>query len=296
LLPLYGTIVFAATVAQEEGNGAGIRHLLEETLPKLGVTPDLAILGEPTALHVSNGDDGSADVDIRVVSGDGDAAVRTIRSIRDALTTAAALAVRAGKKSSVDSSEPTVAASHGSTEAVLRVRCRVALGEAVANCVGSVKRIVLSAVEAFGDASVEVHVHTERRRFYSGRAVEILCWNNPWVSEPAHPLLRRALDALAAAGWPDPTPRPRGLKNLPGGTAGSLSADACHIPTLCFGPGDVRRVYAPDEFVTVEDLIDAVFGTAVLVYGAIGAPISLVWPTRRRPRDAGHISMTGGGR
>ncbi len=292
LVPLYGTIVVAATVAQEEGNGAGVRYLLEETLPKIGVTPDLAILGEPTALHVSNGHDGWADVDIRVVSPNGDAAWRTIRWIRDAL--ASASWVR--KRSSIDVSEPTVEAGVDSAEAILRVRCRVKSGEAVTNCVGSVKRMVLSVAETLGDAFVEVHVHTERRRFYSGRTVEVLCWNNPWTTDPTNPLFRRALEAFAAAGWPDPTARPRGLENLGVGTAGSLLADGYHIPTLCFGPGDAGRSDAPEGPVAIENLVDAVFGTAVLVYGAIGSPISLVWPTRRAPRDPGQISMTGGGR
>jgi acetylornithine deacetylase/succinyl-diaminopimelate desuccinylase-like protein len=296
LVSLYGTIVFAATVAQEEGNGAGVRHLLEETLPKIGVTPDLAILGEPTALHVCNGHDGWADVDIHVVSPNAGTAERTIRSIRDTLASASARASWARKTSSIDVSEPAMSGGSDSIQATLRVRCRVRSGEAVTNCVGAVKRMVLSVVETLGEASVDVHVHTERRRFYSGRAVEVLCWNNPWMTDMANPLSRRALEALAAAGWPDPTARSLGLENLEVSTAGSLLADGYHIPTLCFGPGDTGRADVPDGFVAAENLVDAVFGTAVLVYGAIGAPISLVWPTRRAPRDPGQVSMTGGGR
>lgn len=296
LLPLYGTIVFAATVAQEEGSGAGLRRLLDETLPKVGVTPDLAILGEPTALHVSNGHDGWADVDVRVVSSDADGARRAIGSIRDALIRASTLAAAAVERSSIQLFEPTFETSEGSTVGVLQLRCRVKSGEAVTNCVGAVKRLAQTALEPSGGRSIEVHVHSERRRFYSGRAVEVLCWSNPWTSDPAGPLLGRALGALAAAGWPAPAVRPRGVEDLRAGTAGSLLADSHHVPTICFGPGDAGRVYAPGEFVEVEKLVDAVFGTAVLVHGAIGAPVSLVWPTRRTPKDPGHVSMTGGGR
>jgi len=295
-LPLYGTIVVAATVAQEEGNGAGIRHLLEETLPKLGVTPELAILGEPTTLRVCNGHDGWADADVRIACRDAAVVRRATGLIEDALTGASGHPSWKYKKSSLDVSEPAYREYDGSHEAVLHVRCRVKSGEAVANCVGIVKRLALAASRPAGDVQVEVQVHTERQRFYTGKTVEVLCWNNPWSSDPSAPLFHRALDALAAAGWRDAAARPFGLNNLRLGTAGSLLAESYHIPTLCFGPGDENRAYTPEESVDVEKLVDAVFGTAVLIHGAIGTPHSLVWPTHRAPRDTGRVSTSGDAR
>lgn len=296
LIPLYGTIVVAATVAQEEGNGAGVRYLLEETLPKLGVTPDLAILGEPTTLLVCGGHDGWADIDVRIACGDAAATRRATGLIQNALTGASAHASWKAKRSSLHVSDPVYCEHDGSQEATLCVRCRVKSGEAVANCVGLVKRLALTASEPAGDVRVEVHVHNERRRFYTGKTVEVLCWNNPWSSDPSAPLFHRALDALAAAGWRDAAVRTLGLNSLRLGTAGSLLADSYHIPTLCFGPGDENRAYTREESVDVEKLVDAVFGTAVLVHGAIGTPLSLVWPTHRAPRDPGRVSTSRDGR
>jgi len=292
LVPIYGTIVVAATVAQEEGNGAGVRYLLDETLPKLGITPDLAILGEPTTLLICGGHDGWADIDVRIGSIDAATARRATGVIHSALTGASTHAFWRGKRSSLHVSEPEYGERDGLHEAVLRVRCRVKTDEAVANCVGLVKRLALSASEPAGDVRMEVHVHNERRRFYTGKTVEVLCWNNPWSSDPSAPLFHRALDALAAAGWRDTAPRTLELSGFGLSTAGSLLEDSYHIPTLCFGPGDEKRVCTAGEAVDVEKLVDAVFGTAVLVHGAIGTPLSLVWPTHRAPRESGWISTS----
>ena len=49
LLPLRGNLVVAATVAEENGLSVGVRALLDETLPSLGMSPDYAVLGEPTS-------------------------------------------------------------------------------------------------------------------------------------------------------------------------------------------------------------------------------------------------------
>jgi len=296
LLPLRGTIVFAATVAQEEGNGAGVRYLMEQTLPKLGVNPDLAILGEPTALFPCNGHDGWADVDVAIAARDTGSARRAAAAIHDALSGVASGESRKDGVLSARVAGPAHGEKIESPETSLRVLCRVGSGEEVADSVGLVKRLALSAVDPIGDVSIEVRVHGERRRFYTGKTAEVLCWSNPWLTDPSGPLVSRSLEALSASGWRDPTARTWGLDTFRMGTAGSLLAGSYHVPTLCFGPGDEGRARGEEESVALESLVDAVFGTAVLTHGAIGSPLPMRWPTDRAPSDPGNVSPTRSGK
>ncbi|MBM4088346.1 MAG: M20/M25/M40 family metallo-hydrolase, partial [Planctomycetes bacterium] len=60
LLPLRGNLIVAATVSEEQGGSLGLRHLMRDTLPSLGLQPDFVVLGEPTSLSIYYGHDGSA--------------------------------------------------------------------------------------------------------------------------------------------------------------------------------------------------------------------------------------------
>ena len=66
LLPLRGNLVVAATVSEEQGGSPGLRHLMRDTLPSLDMQPDYAILGEPTALSIYYGHDGSATFEVLI--------------------------------------------------------------------------------------------------------------------------------------------------------------------------------------------------------------------------------------
>jgi acetylornithine deacetylase/succinyl-diaminopimelate desuccinylase-like protein len=290
LLPLSGTVVVAATVAQHEGNGAGLRHLMTETLPKLGITAGLAILGEPTGLAVCGGCDGRADVDV-TISGKEETNVRkAAAAVYDALSSTIEgdpLARLAGR---------APADGAGEREELFRFRCRVRMGEEAADRVGLVKQLAQAAAESFGGVTIDTRVHAERRRFYTGRPVEFLCWSNPWSTDTSIPLVERALGALSAAGWPDASARPVRSDDIRSRSAGSLLADGFHVPTLCFGPGDEDQAHSTEESVEIAKLVDAVFATAVLVHGAIGASVSALRPAGRAPsgRDAAPNMRSGG--
>ena len=57
LLPLDGTIIVAATVANKKDNCSGVSWLMEKTLPSLDIKPSYAVLGEPTDLGLYCGYD-----------------------------------------------------------------------------------------------------------------------------------------------------------------------------------------------------------------------------------------------
>jgi hypothetical protein len=57
-LAFCGTLVVAACITDRNGWGNGTDHLVRETLSRLGLKPALAILGEPTGLHLLHGGPG----------------------------------------------------------------------------------------------------------------------------------------------------------------------------------------------------------------------------------------------
>ena len=71
----------------------------------------------------------------------------------------------------------------------------------------------------------------------------------PAATDPDHPIVTVARDAFAAA-----TGTPAGVRGMPYGADMRLLANEGATPTVLFGPGDVRRAHAPDEYVEIGEL------------------------------------------
>ncbi len=98
-------------------------------------------------------------------------------------------------------------------------------------------------------------------------AIEAAARRDPWLAdhppavewwgaryEPAaisedHPIVTTLAGAFEAAAGRRPP-----IRGMPYGADMHLLVRHGDIPTVLFGPGDVRRAHAPDEFVPVEDL------------------------------------------
>ena len=275
LLPLHGNLVFAATVAEENGGSVGLRHLLERTLPQLELEPGFAILGEPTALDLCYGHDGWAEAEISIIS---DSAPRVAHAIdvirrgiygidtrRDA-PTAPVFSVRA----------PDAGGTHAGRQAVVRVMRRLLPGESAANFIQWVRR---RAAEAQSVAAVElaVHPHEEVQRLYTGATSRVRFGSEAWTTDPFDPRVDQASEALCAAGC-SPELRHWRLDRLGMGTAGATLVHH-HVPTVGFGPGEEAQAHRSDESLDLGRLVEAVYATAVMAYSFIGAP---VFPRSRR--------------
>lgn len=57
------------------------------------------------------------------------------------------------------------------------------------------------------------------------------------------------------------------------GTAGNVLVQELNIPTIGYGPGREAVAHACNEFVEVDNLNAAVYGTAVIVHGLVGIPV-----------------------
>jgi acetylornithine deacetylase len=56
-------------------------------------------------------------------------------------------------------------------------------------------------------------------------------------------------------------------------TAGGVLTKEYSIPTIGYGPGNEDVIHAPNEFVEVDKISEAVYGTASIVHSLIGVPV-----------------------
>jgi acetylornithine deacetylase/succinyl-diaminopimelate desuccinylase-like protein len=279
-LPLNGDLVVAATVAEENGCSVGVRHLLEETLPRLEIAPSFAILGEPTSLDLCYGHDGWVDVDIRVRGEN----LRSVRKAGERIAHKFELFSRKFRKASgrvvMRSSGPEFVAGDDGQSSTVRITRRLSPGEAPEQFISWVRGRAPELVTAFNPVVVDVEVHRERQRLYTGRSVDVEFRTAPWATDLLHPFVGRVRDALLIAGWKSVAVRTWALDRPGMGTPGSLLVNQHRIPTLGFGPGDESQVQARHESVNVDRLATAAYGTAVLAHRLIGEPV--LWPYGER--------------
>ncbi len=84
--------------------------------------------------------------------------------------------------------------------------------------------------------------------------------------DEGHPLVEEVADAITSLGAPEPK-----LRGVPYGSDLRLYSALGGIPTLHFGPGDVRFAHAPREQVSVSEMIDVTRALALLAVRRCGA-------------------------
>ncbi len=272
-LPLKGNLVFAATVAQENGCGAGLKHLLDVTLPQIDLKPTIAILGEPTGLNLCYGHDGFVDVDIRVECPMQAAVEEAANLILASLQCGPGkLDVAKDGRVVMSAQRPQFGVSKRGYRATVPVSRRLYPGENAGGFIAWMQRRASAVTSSIPDISVDVRAHQEPQRLYTGKVRDLPRLGMPWSVDPFEPLVDRARESLLAAGCPC-SPTTWRLDELGMGTGGGNLVCDHGIPTLGFGPGEEAQAHRADEYVSVENLFCAVYGTAVLAQRFIGAPV-----------------------
>jgi acetylornithine deacetylase/succinyl-diaminopimelate desuccinylase-like protein len=275
LLPLRGNLVVAATVAEERGGSVGVRGLLEQTLPDLELYPTHAVLAEPTGLGLYYGHDGWLEVEI-VVEG------RRRSSVNDAAWTIFEDVSELEKQTRRPGGPETLAAlppswegTAGLPRATIRMDRRMKATEGVDDVLGHVRHHAVLATRSMSAVAVNVAVREQEERLYTGRTTMLRRVTNAWATDPFHPLMEQARRSLAAGGCTTRCGTWK-LGRLGMGTAGGVLLDTFGVPTVGYGPGDEATVHTANEWVAVDSIREAVYGTAVLAQGLIGVPV-LAW-------------------
>jgi len=142
----------------------------------------------------------------------------------------------------------------------------------VAAVVDHVRHEAARAARAVGTLAVEVGVSQRTRTLCSGKTTVVRRITHAWMTDPFHPLMERARQALSAAQC---AVRPgKWQLGKPGmGTSGGLLVNEYKIPTIGYGPGDETHAHAANESVSIENITQCVYGTAAIVHSLIGVPV-----------------------
>ena len=274
LLPLKGNLVIAATTAEENGLSIGLRGLIEKTLPDLGMKPDFAMLGEPTGLGLYYGHDGWMEMDVRVEGLNPfnvDDAVNAI--VSDLGRGGAANGGEGPYREMLKVSGLDFRNRKGNRSASLRVSRRMEQEEEIGAVVGQVQENMAKlANSAGGQVAVEVAVRQEKQKLYTGKVDVVHHVTRAWATDPFHPMIDRARQALEAAGCAV-KPGKWQLGRLGMGTAGSILMNEFKIPTIGYGPGLESQSHVAGEWVELDKVTEAIYGSAVIAHSLVGIPV-----------------------
>jgi len=269
LFPLKGNLIVAATVAEENGRSVGVRELIERTIPSLGMRPDYAILGDPTGLGIYYGHDGWMEMEIQV-KGDNPFLVNDASlAIYDDFDS---LDLQQDQANNNAVYKPIFSENDGIRNAKIKLNRRLHLKDDCNNIINHVEHNATMVAQAYGNVAVDVAVRQETQKMYNGQTTVVNHITNAWSLDPFHTLMDRSRETLAAADC-EVRPGKWELGRLGMGTAGSLLVTEYDIPAIGYGPGEESLAHGCNEYVDVDQISEAVYGTAVIVQGLIGSPI-----------------------
>jgi acetylornithine deacetylase/succinyl-diaminopimelate desuccinylase-like protein len=273
MLPLKGTVVIAATAAEENGASIGTRALMEQTLPKLGIKPNFAILGEPTNLGLYYGHDGWMEVDI-YIEGANPFMVRDAAQaiVTDYSSGPTARADGNRQPQLVGVEPPSFDEKNGMQRATIRITRRLNESEDSGDVLRQIKHEVKMMAQPASAVAVDLAVRARQEQLYTGRTTTVQRVTHAWAIDPFCVLLDRARQSLAAAKCEVRAGKWR-LGRLGMGTAGGVLVNEFQVPTIGYGPGLEDTAHSADEYVEIEKVVESVYGTAAMVHGLVGIPI-----------------------
>ncbi|HUG98470.1 MAG TPA: ArgE/DapE family deacylase [Gammaproteobacteria bacterium] len=266
---LPGRLLIHSVVGEEDG-GAGTLAAIER-----GHTGDAAIIMEPTELMVAPAQAGALNFRIAVPGLAAHGALRTegVDPIEKFVPVLAAL--RAFEQQRNHAVHDPLFADYEIPFALCigKLRCGVwastvaetltcegRLGVAVDESPSQVRSAFQAVVQEAADADAWLREHPPQVEWWGAQF-------EPAAIDPAHPIVGTLTAAFQAA-----TGREARVRGMPYGADMRLLVHQGRTPTVIFGPGDVRRAHAPDEFVPVEELLEATRSLALtaLRFGADG--------------------------
>ena len=268
LLPLQGNLVFAATVAEGNGCSTGIRQFLKKTISDIGLSPTYAVLGEPTNLGLFYGHDGWVQIELKLNGSNPFHVNDAVSALMDSFQEEDAAS---GATSETDSPRFQDITERGERSATITLNRRMNNTDEVEDVLHQIRRDA-RLVARDPDTSIQVQVRQGTEKMYNGRTELVRHSSSGWSIDPYDPLVVRAQQSLAAAGT-RVHPGRWELGRFGMGTAGSLLSKEFNVPTVGFGPGAEELAHACNEYVEIDKLEEAVYGTAVIAQGLIGIPV-----------------------
>ncbi len=272
LLPLNGNLIVAATVAEENGLSVGIKSLLKKTLKELNLKPDYVILGEPTDLNIYYGHDGWAQYDIVIDGNNSNEVINSVNKIYDNFSSIS----NSANNNSINIENLFVKKldsrkSKKNTYNEILCSKRLTGNEHYTDFLKQINNNG-NLLSVYPNVDVQVKVHEEKQKLYTGINTIIKYVSNAWETDPFGYLIQRTGQSLEAAGLEVKRGKWK-LKKLGMGTAGSVISNDFNIPVIGFGPGDEKNAHEVNECVEIDKITECVYGTASIVHSLIGVPV-----------------------
>lgn len=242
--PFAGELILYFNVDEEFSN-LGIKHFLEED-----ISADFAVIGEPTDLDACVGHKGVSRYRVQTRGQAGHTAIvkHPDNSIYKMVKLVAALErladrVKRTKHPLLGESSLTVAQFNGGTapnivpaHSVVEVDRRLMPGETAESSFGEFMETLTQVAEAENfEFEAEQYQHLP-----------------PYMIEEDHELVAAALEAANAV-----TGKRKVAKSFEASAEASFFGVGKGIPTLIIGPGSLRQAHTADEYVLVEEAVDA---------------------------------------
>ncbi|MDR0451127.1 MAG: M20/M25/M40 family metallo-hydrolase [Treponema sp.] len=273
-----GTLIFSSVVHEEAAEMLGMQILIEETLPGLGLKPDLCILGEPTGGKVALGQRGKVEL---VITTSGKIAHSSqpalgINSLEKMLPVIRYIFEDLPLRLKHDL--PMCEGSVTITDCVVKpgkmsvipdfceisVDRRYTPGEDIPALLGEFKNLFQELQKKDPDFHAQVFPRVYHERTWAGYEKKVCKHHPAWVTDAKLPIVKRSLDALAAI---HQNPAPFFWKF---GTDGSMTAALCGIPTIGYSHAKEEWAHQAKEEVSLSEMEKTVEGTIAMVAAVLG--------------------------
>jgi acetylornithine deacetylase/succinyl-diaminopimelate desuccinylase-like protein len=241
-------------------------------LPSLGLKPSFAILGEPTDLGLYYGHEGWVSIELRISGQSFDDVENASLELYAFLNKSSANALSDSENAEeILITKPQITESSDQKRAVIKITHRLRNKNEILHLLCRFRETARLVCKPYKMLTASTSIC--RRVLYSkdGATHVVRQFSLPWATDPLNSYFEEARLALRTADcvvrggtWH--------LGRLGMGTAGNVLTEMYGIPTIGYGPGSEMASQGPDDYVTIDNLKEAFYGTAVIAHRITGVP------------------------
>lgn len=267
-LPDSLSFIVVASIMEEDYEGLCWKYIIKENK----IIPQAVVLTEPTDMRIKIGQRGRMEIEIRVdgVSCHGSTPelgenaiykaipmIHEIERLNRKLTGDSLLGKGSIVVTDIRSEAPSLCAVPDN--ATLHMDRRVTVGEDMDTSLQEIRK--LASVQKYHP---ELSVPEYTVKSYTGYTAREKAYVPMWLMEPSHPLVQTAKKTYQTQFRNDPD---IGVWYF--STNGVTTKGVFDIPTIGFGPGNEEAAHAPNEYVKIKDIVNAMsFYTAFVLQWA----------------------------
>ena len=243
---LRGSLTISAVIAEEDDQKGTLRLVERKT------KTDLAVVGEPTELNVCNTHKGDATYEITAkgksahssVPHEGINAIYKMSKVVNAIEEFSDQLQRRNTHPSLGSATMSVGTiSGGDIPWNVPSSCRILVDRRILpdENAETGRNELESILQEFRDHDLDFATE-----------VKLNTYSPAMETPPDHMLVRVFSDMIAKVTGQNPQ-----VKGIPYTTDGGILNKTLHVPTIVFGPGDIRHAHKPDESIALSEVFSA---------------------------------------